>query len=161
MELVVFDIDGTLTDTNEVDARCFVRALELAFDVADGSSNWEDYLHVTDSGITREVFRRRYDRLPEASETEVFVERFLELLGDAFRSDPGEFEEVSGAGHLLETLPVASDWRVGMATGGWRASAEFKLRCADIPLDGVPISTANDAVSREEIFRQCVSRARP
>ena len=160
MKLAVFDVDGTLTDTNDVDARCFVRALERAFDVADGSSDWEEYVHVTDSGITREVFGRKYGRPPTASETQVFVDRFLELLQGAFRSEPGDFEEIPGAGDLVEALPRISDWKVGIATGGWRASAEFKMRCAGIPFDGVPLTTANDAISREEIIGACISRAR-
>ena len=160
MNLVVFDVDGTLTDTSGVDARCFVGALEGAFGVADGSSDWEEYVHVTDSGITREVFDRKYGRPPTAAETQVFVDRFLALLQEGFRSEPGDFAEIPGAGHLVDALPRISDWKVGIATGGWRASAMFKMRCAGIRFDGAPLATANDGISREEIIGACISRAR-
>ena len=160
MNLAVFDVDGTLTDTSGVDARCFVRALEEAFGVADGSSDWEEYLHVTDSGITREVFDRKYERPPTGAETQVFIDRFLALLQEDFRSEPGGFAEIPGAGHLVDALPRVSHWRAGIATGGWRTSAEFKMRCAGIPFDEVPLATADDGISREEIIGASISRAR-
>jgi beta-phosphoglucomutase-like phosphatase (HAD superfamily) len=42
MNLLVFDIDGTLTATNEVDTRCFARAFHEAFGIALDTS-WHIY----------------------------------------------------------------------------------------------------------------------
>jgi len=39
MNLVVFDLDGTLTDTNAVDDECFVQALRIAFKIGDVNTN--------------------------------------------------------------------------------------------------------------------------
>ncbi|MBI3191378.1 MAG: hypothetical protein HYZ36_01850 [Pedosphaera parvula] len=50
MHLVIFDIDGTLTETNAVDADCYVRALAEVFGFADVDTDWSTYPHVTDSG---------------------------------------------------------------------------------------------------------------
>jgi FMN phosphatase YigB (HAD superfamily) len=40
--LVVFDIDGTLTDTNDVDDECFRRAVADIFALSYTSLDWSD-----------------------------------------------------------------------------------------------------------------------
>ena len=47
MNLLVFDIDGTLTTTNEVDTRCFARAFLETFDIALDTVNGAISLAVT------------------------------------------------------------------------------------------------------------------
>jgi len=51
MNLVLFDVDGTLTLTNEVDNRCYLCALGEALGGAGFDTDWTKYPHVTDSGI--------------------------------------------------------------------------------------------------------------
>ena len=51
MKLVVFDIDGTLTQTNEVDSRCFEEALRIVLGIEEFDTCWENYQFVTDSGV--------------------------------------------------------------------------------------------------------------
>ena len=53
--LVIFDIDGTLTDTVEVDDRCFLRALEVALSLDQVSDDWAAYPDVTDAGMVAEA----------------------------------------------------------------------------------------------------------
>lgn len=43
MKLVMFDIDGTLTQTDAVDGACFVKALEEVFGFAGISDDWWIY----------------------------------------------------------------------------------------------------------------------
>ena len=43
MKLVIFDIDGTLTQTNEVDSRCFIEALQHVLGVEEFDTCWENY----------------------------------------------------------------------------------------------------------------------
>ena len=68
MRLVVFDIDGTLTDTMGVDATCFVRALSEVCGFSDIDADWSRYKHATDAGIFNEIFQPRVGRLPTADE---------------------------------------------------------------------------------------------
>ena len=55
MKIVVFDIDGTLTQTNDADTDCFVRALKDCFALNDIETDWSGYTHSTDAGIMKEL----------------------------------------------------------------------------------------------------------
>ncbi len=55
MDAIVFDIDGTLVDSDEVDGRLFVTAVQRVLGVAGIRSDWTSYKHVTDQGILREI----------------------------------------------------------------------------------------------------------
>ena len=50
MRLVIFDIDGTLTQTMKADEECFVRSLAEVCDFSDVDSDWSRYKHTTDFG---------------------------------------------------------------------------------------------------------------
>ena len=43
MHLVMFDIDGTLTETMKVDEECFVRSFKAVFGFADINTDWSHY----------------------------------------------------------------------------------------------------------------------
>src|SRR6516162_1489083 len=45
MRLVIFDIDGTLTQTMKVDADCFVRSLAEVCGFRDVDTDWSGYKH--------------------------------------------------------------------------------------------------------------------
>jgi len=62
MKLAVFDIDGTLTETYRFDAQMYVRAVGEVLDLPDVTETWRECRHVTDTGICRELFRRRHGR---------------------------------------------------------------------------------------------------
>src|SRR5437773_2833277 len=51
MHLVMFDIDGTLTETMKVDEECFVRSFNDVFGLTDIDTDWSNYPGTTDSGI--------------------------------------------------------------------------------------------------------------
>jgi phosphoglycolate phosphatase-like HAD superfamily hydrolase len=169
VNLAIFDIDGTLTDTNKVDGACYGRAMELEFGVTSvdrewkfgevSLGRWDTYPHITDSGIIREIFQRAFKRDPEAEEIRRFIERYVGLLKESYRSSPHHFNQIAGAGHILRHLSETPAWKIGIATGGWFALATYKLKCTGISTAGIPLSTADDAVSREDIVKSCVARA--
>src|SRR5919205_884363 len=80
MRLAIFDIDGTLTETNEVDSVCFVRALADAHAVGEMDTDWGGYAHTTDSFITQEILRTRFGRPPDEGEMASSRRRFVALL---------------------------------------------------------------------------------
>ncbi len=51
MRLVMFDIDGTLTDTVNVDKECYVRSLAEACGFVDIETDWSRYEHATDARV--------------------------------------------------------------------------------------------------------------
>ena len=97
MKLAVFDIDGTLTGTNDVDSVCFVRAFAIAHAVTEINTNWAEYPHTTDSGITQHIFQERRGYDPDSMEVSKLVQCFVGLLEEQYLTDPAGFMEIPGA----------------------------------------------------------------
>jgi len=159
MQLAIFDIDGTLANTNPVDAQCYVRAVkdELGVDLRD--ARWSDFTFVTDSGISVQVFERYLGRAPAAAELLQLQQRFRDLLAQAARDQPESFSEVAGASQALHRLRHDPHWTVAIATGSWHACALVKLAAAGLDIDGIPAAFADDGLAREDILTTAQARA--
>ncbi|HET9367736.1 MAG TPA: HAD family hydrolase [Candidatus Udaeobacter sp.] len=157
MHLVMFDIDGTLTQTTKVDEECFVRSFKDVFGFADIDTDWSHYPRRTDSGIFHHVFTPRIGRSPTAQEVSQFRQHFIQLLAAASSQSP--FAPVAGAERLLSRLAQGSSHRVSLATGGWRDSARLKMASAGMCFDDHPAASADDALERESIIRLSRQRA--
>lgn len=159
MKLAIFDIDGTLTSTDDVDSRCFVQAFSDEFQIEEINTNWAEYGHTTDSGITLQIFQECFGRAPEASELFRLQRRFIDLLQEHYTATPALFVEIPGASVMLRRLQ-AQDWAIAFATGGWRTSACMKLQAAGLNTEGLPMAFADDSISREDIVKTAISRAK-
>jgi phosphoglycolate phosphatase-like HAD superfamily hydrolase len=157
MKLVMFDIDGTLTETNRVDEECYVQALLDEFSFRDIDTDWSRYPHCSDSGILETIFRGRRRRSPHTEEIARFQERFTMLLTQAASVQP--FREIGGAATFLSRLLAEECSIVALASGGWRATANLKLASAGLDLRQLPAAFADDGCSREEIMRMAMTRA--
>jgi phosphoglycolate phosphatase-like HAD superfamily hydrolase len=157
MNLVMFDIDGTLTETMKVDEECVVRSFKDVFGFADIDSDWSPYPRTTDSGIFHDVFTARVGRTPTAKEGSRFRQRFIQVLAAASSQSP--FAPVVGAGGLLSRLAPGGSHRVSLTTGGWRDSARLKMASAGMCFDDHPAASADDALDRESIMRLSRQRA--
>jgi phosphoglycolate phosphatase-like HAD superfamily hydrolase len=157
MRLIIFDVDGTLTDTMAVDARCFLRSFAEVFGFADVDPDWSLYKNATDAGIVHEVFESRTGRAPSEMETA----RFREHLVASFRSASQEapFAAVAGARELLARLGFMDAYQVALATGCWRDSARVKMASAGMSYDDYPSASADDAPDRESIIKLAIERA--
>lgn len=159
MRMAIFDIDGTLTNTNEFDLRAYVRALADEFGIDAKGLRWADYPHVTDIGITNDVFREHLGRLPDEAEVARLQRRLLALFDEARECEPSLVHEIAGAQRILDHLRAHTDWTLGIATGCWRVSAEWKLRAAGLEVDGIPAAFCEDGISREAIVAAAMRRA--
>ena len=159
MHLVMFDIDGTLTQTNAADTSCYVRAICEVLKVEKIDSDWHNYQHVTDSGIATELLRRRNHRTTNSTELSQICDRFVDMLDQTFERDQSLCREVPGAGRVLKTLRARADIVIALATGGWERSARLKLRRAGIDVTGLAIATADDAIERDRIMQIARDRA--
>ena len=157
MHLVMFDIDGTLTESMKVDEECFVRSLKDVFGFADIDTDWSHYPRTTDSGIFHDVFAPRMGRSPAAQEVLRFRRHFVQLLAAASSQSP--FAPVAGADRLLSQLARRGSYRVALATGSWRDSARLKMASAGMCFDDHPAASADDALDRESIMRLSKQRA--
>ena len=157
MHLVMFDIDGTLTETMKLDEECFVRSFKDVFGFADIDTDWSHYPHTTDSGIFHDVCMSRIGRSPTAQEVSRFRQHFIQLL--AATSSQSPFAPIAGADRLLSRLAQSGSLRVSLATGGWRDSARLKMASAGMCFDDHPAASADDALDRESIMRLSRHRA--
>ena len=157
MHLVMFDIDGTLTETMKVDEECFVCSLKDVFGFDDIDTNWSHYPRTTDSGIFHEVFTSRIGRSPTTQDVSRFRRHFIQLLTAASSQSP--FAPVAGADALLSQLAQGGSHRVSLATGSWRDSARLKMASAGMCFDDHPAASADDALDRESIMKLSQQRA--
>src|SRR6266851_3793895 len=110
--LVVFDIDGTLTDTNDVDDECFRRAVADIFALAY-------------SALARWLCQKHCRRDASDAELASLTAHFVDLLRQELTRVPARFSATSGALGLFADLRAAG-WGVALATGGWLPSATLK-----------------------------------
>jgi len=159
MNLAIFDVDGTLTETNAVDEICFVQAFADAHSITEINTNWMQYQYVTDSGIMFQIFQERFGRPPADGEFQNYKSCLVNLLETHRSRDPSLFAEISGASRALIRLNEETEWAVALATGCWRVSAELKLKAAGIQAEHLPAAFAEDGLSRETILQTAMSRA--
>jgi phosphoglycolate phosphatase-like HAD superfamily hydrolase len=158
MQLVMFDIDGTLTESNALDDASYLQALSEVFGFSEVSSDWTSYSHVTDACILREVCQHKLGRIPSLAEVEAFQKRFLELLTKGAAANGG-IKAIPGALKILSCLLESPNYAVAYAGGAWTASALFKLQSAHLPIKNIPYAFSDDDDSREGITAVALTRA--
>lgn len=149
MHVVLFDIDGTLVDSNGFDAQLYVAALGEVLGI-EVDQDWTRYRHVTDSGVLEEVMDEigcegNRDSMRVAVERD-FIRRVTAYL------DEKSVREIPGAVRFVETLEAAPGVAVGFATGGWRDTALMKLRKIGLQPDASRLASSSDARSRTDIM---------
>ena len=155
MHHVMFDIDGTLVESYELDSLCFIEAVKEVTGLHI-NSDWSIYKHVTDSGILSEILSS--GEFPNKEEIEYKVKKcFLKKLEASLARQP--VNQVSGAAAFLEQLKSMNNVVISLATGGWYESAGLKLSSAGIDFSSIPLASSNDHYSRVEIMKLAAERA--
>jgi len=151
---VIFDIDGTLVDSVEFDARAYIAAVRHTLGNVSIRSDWS-YEHVTDSGILRQICEE--NRLDAAQCEQHVKARFGELIADHLRRE-GVCRPIPGALRLLQELRSTVDCHIGIATGGWVHTAGMKLKHAGYDVAGLPMASSDDGYERIRIMELCRAR---
>lgn len=159
-KLVIFDIDGTLTNTKKVDDRCYMQAFEQTFGVDISHQSWHQMENVTDWGITEELIVRLFGRTPVTKDYLSLSENFLNNLTEALANDPSQFREVKGAKKFFDYLKAQTDYYVGVATGGWKATALLKLNAIDLTIQNLPFAHSNLYKTRQEILQNAIEQGK-
>jgi phosphoglycolate phosphatase-like HAD superfamily hydrolase len=154
--LAVFDIDGTLCDTQEVEGRCYALAIERVTGLSLDTLDWSAYDEPTSSAIVRHLL----DSDPKAKEKEEKIKsEFCRLLQKERPSYPGDFVPIFGAIEFLKRLSAEKICEVAIATGCFDVTARFKLECCGIGLDQFPHATSSDTGRRRDIIPLAAQRA--
>jgi phosphoglycolate phosphatase-like HAD superfamily hydrolase len=156
MNLVMFDIDGTLTASDVMDGECFVQAVHDVCGFADVSSDWSLYRHCSDSGILDELFHTRLGRSPLSEEIAEVQAHFVHLLEASIAAQ--SLKAIAGAGEMIERLLAEPGIAVSLASGAWECSARLKLASAGLHFPQIPGAFADDAHAREDFMRASLQR---
>jgi len=151
--LVIFDIDGTLTSFQDEEETCFNQTVLEVLGVSDFNQDWGSYKNVTYSGFVFEISENHLGRAPSDEEMVKFENEFIKTYEPAIRSGDPAKREIPGANEMLTRLRQVKNLQIAIATGNWRSVAELKLNGAGINFAGIPMSTSSDALSREDIMK--------
>lgn len=154
--LAVFDNDGTICDTQEVEGICYARAIEHVTGRSLETLDWITYNELTSTAIVRALLAG--DLAASAKEEAIKLE-FLRLLEAERPKFPGDFSPLAGAVQFIERLEREKICSVAIATGCFDTSARFKLRCCGIDLDDFPHATSSDTPRRRDIIPLAAARA--
>ena len=160
MNLVMFDIDGTLTATTGIDQECFVKAVEDVMEIDGIDTDLTNYTHVTDESIAAEIIERHRNRQATEEELSKLRTYFVGLIERHTVDNPSIFQPVPGADEMLNALSGRPDCGISLATGGWRSSALLKMEASGLELSRTPMATSDDARSREQIMQMSEEEAK-
>ena len=159
MKLVIFDVDGTLIFSEKRDSLAFAATYEKIYRRPFPTIDWHAYPHVTDTTIFDSVIRRHFGRPSTEPEIARFQEHYGALLQANRQVAPQAYQEVPGARQAIAALEQDDRYLVGVATGGWKRSAEIKLQHVGIAIDQRLFSGADGKLEREHIVEEVVACA--
>ena len=156
--LAVFDNDGTICDSQEVEGRCYAEAILRVTGKSLSTLDWENYEEPTSSCMVRDLLAGESQSAALVLELAV-EEEFVRLLRLERPLFPGDFTPLPGAVEFLRRLESAGHCRTAIATGCFAKSARFKLQCCGIDLDSLPFASSSDAPRRRDILPLAAKRA--
>jgi phosphoglycolate phosphatase-like HAD superfamily hydrolase len=159
MNLVMLDIDGTLTQSYEYDREIFSLAIAEVIGCAPVEADLTGYVDKTSIGVTHEAIQRITGRSPTAEEINEVERRVLWRLEKMHQEFPGRFREVPGASLFMSRLRRIKNVRIAIATGCWLSEALYKLDASGLNVAGIPLATSNDDRSRKRIMEMAAEKA--
>jgi len=160
MNLVMLDIDETLTQSYEYDREIFGRAIAEVIGSPPFEADLNGYVDKTATGVAQEAIRRLTGRNPRDGEILAVKRKVLRHLEKLYQESPKTFSEVPGAARFLERLRKLDGTAIAIATGCWRREAFFKLRASGLSIAGLPLATSDDDRNRLKIMEIAATRAR-
>jgi len=156
MQVVCFDVDGTLVQSAGFDGELYEEVIRDVLGV-ELHADLSRYKDVSDSGIIAEILEdfpaTKRNRLAQEVRLD-FIERTKRYVSE----NPQLIREVPGAVTLVEALRESPRVGICIATGGWAETAELKLQSIGLELSGLAMATSSDAIKRIEIMRLAESR---
>lgn len=158
MLLVMFDVDGTLTESSALDSAIFLDAVCEVFGFRDISDDWSIYRDVTSAGVVREIVQTRLSRLPTDEEAIQMQACFNKLLRAQVAKTGVQL--IPGAAEVLTRLARSpNEYAVALASGNWRETVRFMLAAAGLSMAEMPGAFSDDDFTREGICRASRQRA--
>ncbi|WP_081536371.1 HAD family hydrolase [Rhodovulum sp. P5] len=152
--VIVFDIDGTLTDSVAPHQAAFEAALR-SFPFPALRTDWASYKHHSDSAIVQEAWEEAgFDGHPDMDGVEA---QYRLALDNTICAHP--ILEIPGSSAFLSALEQ-TQWVACFATGSFRYGALRKLDALACPVDLDLLVTASEYQTREDIVAASIESAR-
>ncbi len=160
MNLVMLDIDGTLTQSYDYDKEIMGLAIGEVLGCPPVDADVKGYVDKTSTGVTEEAIRRITGTNPNPGQIAAMKRNVLRRLEKLYLGSPETFGEVPGAGNFLDRLHELDGVGIAIATGCWRDEALFKLRASGVNVADIPMATSDDDRKRARIMQRANEKAR-
>ncbi len=154
MNLIVFDIDDTLTKSERQHQLAYVNTMK-EFGITEINQNWSEYKHHTDSYILKKNYESNLTDKFGFSFIPNFENRMTEIILSLKK-----VSEIQGARNFIEYLTNKTDYAISFATGSFLKPAFIKLNQAEIKHNEKLVVGANEIYDREGIVTEAIYRAK-
>jgi len=155
MKLIIFDIDGTILDSVNADDKCFIQTFKDLYQIDLTDADWNNYINVTDTGLTIEIFEKWFNREPKKGEIKNIKSYFKNLLKERTQ----QFTEIEKSLSFIKLTSINPDFEIGFATGGWKETAELKCNSVGLNLNDYIFKSSNDHYNRGKIIELVIKEA--
>jgi phosphoglycolate phosphatase-like HAD superfamily hydrolase len=153
MNLFVFDIDDTISETALIHQQYFIEALK-ELGVKNMDINFGIYKHHTDSYIARKIYET--DR--KTPFTVELLASYEQKVLEKFEQT--KFSEITGVCSFLTLLENRNDIAIAFATGAVLKTAVYKLNVLGIPFHENQLVASNEIEDREGIVSTAIEKAK-
>ena len=152
-KLIVFDIDGTLTDSLPVYHLAVIKSLKM-MGIKEVDIDFFNYKYHTDSYTVKfnyeKYFKKKY--------SSILLDQFEDIIMDELKNHPA-VAEINGAKKCVDDL-LKSGFSIAFATGSLPKPAILKLQQCNIWYDESLIATSKISFSREPFVIQSIEMAK-
>ncbi|MBO9701217.1 MAG: HAD family hydrolase [Sporocytophaga sp.] len=154
--LLIFDIDGTLTDSVFIHQAGFRKALKNS-GITKYDNNFSGYQHHTDSFIFKTIFESNQN----CPCTETDIMNFNHALYQEIQKeiDGKSIAEIDGALKFVNYILFETDFALVYATGSLEKPALLKLEHTGFPLKDSLLVCSDKLQTREEIVEASMKKA--
>ncbi|WP_272151946.1 HAD family hydrolase [Tenacibaculum aiptasiae] len=152
--LIVFDIDDTLTKSENQHQTAFVEAM-ISSGITNINKDWKSYKNMTDSYILKKNYEHNFNKEFDFSMMPEFEKKMTEHLLSL-----QEAKEILGAKAIVDFFMNETDYAICFATGSLLEPALIKLQQAEINFIPDVIETASSFYTREEIVKSAIEKAK-
>ena len=154
MNLIVFDIDDTLTKSEFQHQLAYVNAMK-AFGITTINDQWKSYQHHTDSYILKVNYKNNISKSFNWS----FIDQFEQKMTSLLRTLK-PVSEIKGARTMLKSVVNHGNYAMTFATGSLMKPALLKLEQAGIPFQKELVVGSNRIYDREGIVSKAIEQAK-
>lgn len=153
MDLLVFDIDYTLTQTAKIYQDIFAEGLK-ELGVKKKSHKFNSYKHHTDSYIAKEI----YESEIKSNFSESKMKELEQVIDNKLQAI--EIKEIRAASETISKLQKNKEVAICFATGSFLKPATQKLHAIGIKFNPLQLMASNDFYKREEIVKEAIKNAK-